>query len=252
MSEIWHEPEIYLLARPAMNLEGLTGFLESRGMSWVETSDASDAETVAEVAGRICYMSFSKDIASIRYPNSKYLANIIDSGHESVIEHATWTFIIDRVSRAFSHQLVRHRVGTAFSQLSQQYHDETDADFVYPQGLPVDGRDEWISSVKCTLGSYKKLISKMDEGKLSKEQKRNARSSARSILPSATATCVALTINARALRHFISIRGVIIGDIEMRMVCTKLLLLMKQEAPSMFSDFSITEHTDGYPIIQRG
>ena len=112
---------INIVSKPTADLTKVTEYLQAEGFSWTEDVDATPGEKLVEVAGRICYMSFSKDMSKIRYPNSKYIKNIIDKGHESVLEHASWSFILSGVSRAFSHQLVRHRVGFAFSQLSQQY-----------------------------------------------------------------------------------------------------------------------------------
>ena len=148
-------PRIYLIARPALDQTDFERFLRDRGLDWLESPGATDAEHSVEIGGRVCYMSFSNDPSRIRHPNALYIANLIEKGHDSVLEHATWTFIIDRVSRAFTHQLVRHRVGFAYSQLSQQYHDESDAAFVRPAGLTGRAAEIWEHSITAARQSYR-------------------------------------------------------------------------------------------------
>jgi thymidylate synthase (FAD) len=188
--------------------------------------------------------------------NSEYVHNLISMGHESVLEHAAWTLLISGISRAFSHQLVRHRVGFSFSQLSQQYHDESDTKFVMPESLRSNRRaaEIWSDIVERSRAAYKAILDEVNEsGKedlAAKETKRAMRSAARSVLPNATETKVVVTANARALRHFLRVRGDIVGDIEMRRVCGLLLGVMKSEAPSLFSDFEIASLPDGTPIVR--
>jgi thymidylate synthase (FAD) len=179
-------------------------------------------------------------------------------GHESVLEHAVWTFVIVGVSRAFSHQLVRHRVGFAFSQLSQQYHDENHAKFVFPEELqnrPI-AAEKWLHAVQEAKTAYEDILEAIDADSAihsdvaGKERRRAVRSAARSVLPNATETKIVVTANARALRHFLRIRGEIIGDLEMRRVSTLLLNLMMAEAPSMFGDFELSNLPDGTPIVR--
>ena len=92
------------------------------------------AEQVVELGGRVCYMSFGKG----RKSNQEYIGNILEAKHGSVIEHAVWTFLIAGVSRSLTHELVRHRAGFSFSQLSQRYVDETTADFVEPDAIAAN------------------------------------------------------------------------------------------------------------------
>lgn len=246
------KPRIYLIASPQIDETALSLFLDDKGLSWLRSPDATDAEHVVEVSGRVCYMSFSSDTNTIRYPNKTYVENLIKKGHESVLEHASWTFIIDGVSRAFTHQLVRHRVGFAFSQLSQQYHDESETKFVRPAGLNEEAGELWEKATTQTLEAYKVALEllKTDESK-GFEEKRLMRSAARSLLPNATETTIAVTANARAIRNFLTIRGTIVGDIEMRLVSAELLKAVETSAPNLFDDISVETHEDGWPIIQH-
>lgn len=249
-------PKLFLISRPNLVETGLLAFLKNRGLEFLSSEDAGESEHVIEICGRLCYLSFSGEKSQIRHPNARYISNLIEQGHESVLEHANWTFILDDVSRAFTHQLVRHRVGFAYSQLSQQYHEETDAEFVEPAGLTAEALVEWRSSMQTALQVYRKLLSlssaaiELDIPK--KEQLRLARSAARGVLPNATKTAVAVTANARALRHFIDVRGAIVGDVEMRLVSAEIYKMLSVEAPTVISDFELTQADDGWPIVRSG
>jgi thymidylate synthase (FAD) len=243
-------PHVYLVGRPTVDEKALSKFLSDEHTSWRRSSGAAAAEELVELGGRVCYMSFGK-MQSPRDVKA-YIRNLVEMGHDSVLEHATWTFIITGVSRAFSHQLVRHRAGFSFSQLSQQYHDETNARFVIPEGLHDHPEVEqaWGEFVDSARHIYSKLLKQLDMNIDGREQRRALRSAARSLLPNATETKVAVTANARAIRHFLVVRGGIVGDVEMRRVCALLLELMKVEAPSIFGDFETTSLADGSPSVE--
>lgn len=244
------QPVLRILGRPTV-AEGMEDFLREQNLTWVETSHATPAERLVEFAGRICYMSFGNK--QHRINNRDYISNLIAQGHESVLEHVSWTVLLSNVSRAFTHQLVRHRVGFSFSQLSQQYHDETDADFVIPYGLDASeaAMVEWQTAITATRAAYQKIKDtlKTDPNLSDKEANRALRSAARSILPNATATAIVVTVNARSIRNFLMLRGAIEGDYEMRAVSKLLYEMMRVEAPSLVSDFEARNLPDGSPII---
>ncbi len=125
------KPSIYLIGRQEMVSEELNRFLTDHGVEW-STDAGSAAETLVETAGRTCYMSFAKPRPG---GNKAYLEHILQVGHGSVTEHAVWNFVFTGVSRTLTHELVRHRAGTAFSQLSQRYVDESVAEYVVPPDL---------------------------------------------------------------------------------------------------------------------
>jgi len=247
-------PKLYLISRPSLVHCGLEAFLRDRGLKFLSSEGVGHSEHIVEICGRLCYMSFSGNASEIRYPNARYISNLIDRGHESVLEHVSWTFILDDVSRAFTHQLVRHRVGFAYSQLSQQYHEETDAEFIEPAGLSPEALIEWRSSLEMAKQVYRKLVAlSRDASGLDmplKEQIRFARSAARGVLPNATKTAIAVTANARALRHFIEVRGAIKGDVEMRLVSAEIYKMLSEEAPTVVSDFKLIKLDDGWPVVR--
>ena len=122
---------IRCISHPSFDQGVFLDFLNENGLTWIQKGNATEAEHLVEASGRLCYMSFGEQNQSPRNTN-EYIMNLIVQGHESVLEHLNWTFLITGVSRAFTHQLVRHRAGFSYSQLSQQYHDESEAEFVVP------------------------------------------------------------------------------------------------------------------------
>lgn len=249
---------IYLLARPSF--EGscrkvLEELLPEGEGEWREEVNATAAERLVEFAGRVCYLSFGTHQAPSS--NADYIRKLIRNGHESVLEHAAWTVLISGVSRAFTHQLVRHRVGTAFSQLSQQYHDESNVRFVKPPELDQtpDLTEIWENAMRDSQAAYRKIISDLStritskNRIISRETTRAVRSAARSVLPNATETAIVITINARALRHLLKVRGGIIGDAEMRCASAALLETLRPEGPAFFYDFAIEYPADGLPLV---
>src|ERR1700674_2777309 len=122
------EPAVYLMGRQIIDDAELNRFLQEHGVSW-QTDTEVAGEHLTEVAGRLCYMSFAKPRPG---GNQAYLEHILEVGHGSVLEHAVYNFIVTGVSRSFTHELVRHRAGFGYSQLSQRFVDESDCQFVEP------------------------------------------------------------------------------------------------------------------------
>lgn len=252
------EPKIYLIGRLQFDVDTFSKFLREEDLEWRRTAGSSPPEEIVEVAGRACYMSFGQ--AQSPRSNQEFIENLVAMEHESVLEHASWTFMIANVSRAFTHQLVRHRVGFAFSQLSQQYHDERNANFVMPAHLEAfpEAKEAWIKAIAASKEAYASINAlllkdgvSLSEDLDKKELNRAIRSAARSVLPNATETKIVVTANARALRHFFHVRGSIPGDIEMRLVAAELLRIVKSESPGIFFDFRIETLSDGSPIVLK-
>src|SRR3954470_23897722 len=142
---IYREPRITLIARPE--------FLEPAHMPVQWMGEASGGEKLAEFAGRICYMS-QRNPAS--RTTADYLENIKKQGHGSVLEHAVYVLLIEGISRSCTHELVRHRAGFGYSQLSQRYVDESQAAFVVPPAIIGDSRleKEWQRQVTEAQAAY--------------------------------------------------------------------------------------------------
>lgn len=247
--------KLYTLSRPTFDESEFFRFLKDNSREWIKKGESTPADRLLEGSGRLCYMAFGKGHQSSR-SNQEYIENLINQGHESVLEHISWTFLMTGISRSFTHQLVRHRVGFAFSQLSQQYHDESNTDFIEPKELEdlPEIHEEWKLLMDNSVSLYRKLsklnLDHSDKIGL-KERKRLIKSVARSVLPNATSTKIVVTANARAIRHFLSMRGNIGGDPEMRLVSRAILSEVCADAPATFQDFKVLEKYDSIGAVIR-
>lgn len=240
---IVREPEVHLVARQE--------WLGDPDISW--TTDTTVAgETLVEYAGRHCYMSFNKG----RRTNASYITHLLGMGHGSVLEHAVYTFRIWGVSRTCTHELVRHRAGWAYSQLSQRYVDESEGRFIEPDDIAADAglHAMWMASVEPTRQAYRDLSQKLYDALGTIEDKtlrrKMARQAARSVLPNATETKVVVTANARALRHFIEMRASEGAETEIRRLAIAILKVLQTEAPNLFGDYTLRELPDGTSVAE--
>ncbi|CAB5194915.1 THY1 Predicted alternative thymidylate synthase [uncultured Caudovirales phage] len=236
------KPTVYLIGKQVIDEAELGRFLDAHDVGHWETDTEVGAEKMVEVAGRVCYMSFAKPRPG---GNKAYIDHILEVGHGSVLEHANFTLLIEGVSRSLTHELVRHRAGFAYSQISQRYVDESNCAFVRPPGIkPGSVADVvWSSSVGWALGRYQALVDVL-EGDFAhiedKTQRRKAiRETARSVLPNATETKITVTANARAWRHFIEMRGSEHADAEIQRLAIAVLDVLCNAAPNLFGDYTI-------------
>jgi thymidylate synthase (FAD) len=245
------EPRVYLIGKTSIDAEAVQRFLDDEGTTWItDTEDGS--QLVSELAGRVCYLSFGDKQG--RRSNRDYLSNIIAMEHGSVLEHAVWNFIVTGVSRSFSHELVRHRAGWGYSQLSQRFVDESGTDFVEPPIIAEDPELHaiWLSSVEQSLEAYGSLaaglakkIEREYPSSRPRDKRKKAREAARSVLPNATETKIFMSANARALRHFIEYRGAPDAEPEIRRVALAIYDIMAVEAPALFGDYESQTLPDG-------
>lgn len=240
------EPKVYLVGRQQIDMAAIEAFLADEQATW-QTDTEVGAERLVEAAGRLCYMSYGKG----RKSNQEYLGHILEVGHGSVLEHAVWNFIITGVSRSFTHELVRHRAGFGYSQLSQRYVDESETDFVEPAVIASDPalHQIWLRTIGEAHSAYMELSAGLAERFVDVEDKtlrrKLARQAARSVLPNATETKIFVTANARALRHFIELRCNEHAETEIRVVAEQILRLLQNESPSIFSDYELVKLPDG-------
>jgi thymidylate synthase (FAD) len=242
-----HEPTVYLVGRQTVDEAEIDRFLADHGISWHTDTEVA-GEHLIEVAGRVCYMSFAKPRPG---GNEAYLKHILEVGHGSVLEHAVWNFLAVGISRSCTHEIVRHRAGWGFSQLSQRYVDESVAEYVEPRAIASDPETHriWLDAVGHMHQAYVKLVEQLQE-KFKDEPDRTlrrklARQAARSVLPNATETKLFFTANARALRHFIEMRASRHAEVEIRQLAVQVLRLMQTEAPHLFADYQLVPLDDG-------
>lgn len=239
-------PKVYLVGQQVVNGEAIERFLADEGLDW-ETDTTVGAERLVEAAGRVCYMSFGKG----RKTNAEYVGHILEVGHGSVLEHATYNLLITGVSRSFTHELVRHRAGFGYSQLSQRYVDESDTEFVEPACIAEDPALHalWVDAVRTAHEAYCRLVTGLSERFSDVEdrtlRRKMARQAARSVLPNATETKIFVTANARALRHFIELRCNEFAETEIRIVAGQVLRILQQAAPNLFGDYEFVDLPDG-------
>ncbi len=250
------EPQVYVVGRSQVDAAAVQQFLDDEETTWVTDTDAG-TELLSELAGRLCYMSFGERQG--RKSNRDYLANIINLEHGSVLEHVVWNFIVTGVSRSFTHELIRHRAGWAYSQLSQRYVDESSADFVEPDIIASDPElhEIWLHSVRTAHEAYRSLseglaakIEREHPDWKARDKRKKAREAARSVLPNATETKIFVSANARALRHFIEYRGAADAEPEIRKVAHALLEVMQVEAPGVFGDYEVVQLPTGVSEAQ--
>ncbi len=219
---------IYLLAQTEMVEGTLNRFLSDRGFDKYVHDAVHPADELPEVAGRVCYMSFgdSRRKAGDGVSQSeKYLDNIREVGHGSVLEHPSFTFLIAGIDRNLTHELVRHRVGVGYSQLSSRYVDLRDYAVICPSSIMrrKEFFDAWIESVAKAMTTYSLIY---DTLRAEGMEKKVAREDAMSVLPGAIETIMVFTVNVRALRHIFLLRGSLGAKKDIRMMSVKLWKLV--------------------------
>lgn len=267
------EPNVFLVGRQIVNDVEVVRFLQSEEVASWTTDAPSDGEELVECAGRLCYHSYAKPRPG---GNKAYIEHILEVQHGSVLEHAVWNFIFTGISRSLTHELIRHRAGFGFSELSQRYVDCSDVAFVVPPALMkyhTDWEDyrqaerenkslgrrpskpgwsdfeHWVRRRRDDLEEYefwtKKLTADAPPELSGTDKRKWARQAARSVLPNCTETKIFVTANARSLRHFIEMRGSRHADTEIRNLAIALLRVMQTEAPNIFGDYKIEPLPDG-------
>ena len=225
--------KVYVVGEPKIDWAEWGRFVEEEGLPqhvayWV--SPASDSEILAEMAGRLCYMSYGKG----RKTTQEFLGHIIDVGHFSVLEHANWTLIITGISRSCSHELVRHR-HFSFSQLSQRYVDHTEMPIIDPPGMPEQLKPRW-EQFKTTVRELYAQISAEVKAAETTSGTKQVRTIARSVLPQAIETKITVTGNARTWREFIQKRNIAAADPEIRELARTIHVELLKRAPLLFLD----------------
>jgi thymidylate synthase (FAD) len=231
---LYTEPRVTLLARPV--------FFEPAHLAVNWLGESSDGEKLAEFAGRLCYMSQRNPAGR---ETRDYLENIKRQGHGSVLEHAAYSLLLEGVSRSLTHELVRHRAGFAYSQLSQRYVDESEASFVVPPAILGDDVlvAAWRQQMNAAQQAYVTLVEQLMEryawigDKI--HRRKMAREAARAVLPNSTETKILATGNARAWRTMLELRASEGAELEIRRCAIAILRILQQEAAGFFSDFEI-------------
>jgi thymidylate synthase (FAD) len=255
-------PGVVLLARPQIYMEGLNGFLDGfdpalRFSEYLDDpTQLPEGAQLCKVAGQVCYMSFGPKRTKNEQAR-RYFDNLKSSGHGSVFEHANYSLLCYGISRSVTHELIRHRAGFGFSQLSQRYVSGRMLRFVERPEYQTDEalHAQFLKRIDGVTGEYagltERLLAMQQEGAsiLSAEARTDLRKkvqqSARSVLPNETEAPIVATANARAWRHFIEMRASAHAEIEIRELALRVFLCLRQADPILFDDYTLVELPDG-------
>ena len=258
-------PHVFLVGETKVDLQGIQEYFEYKNkttglwkpsIDWKPTT-YNDAELLTEFYGRGCYESWDAEstsnmnISKIRSSSRDYLLNIIKSGHGSVLEHAWVNFKFADVSRVFTHELVRHRVGTAISQLSQRYYRSDEyglgcfrEQLVGPNALiSMESSDEALEIIVETVENAEKNVKRLvelfnlEEGNFNRKKKLT--SILRRIAPDGQATDIGWSANIRTLRHVIESRTNRHAEWEIRYVFAIVGKMMMVKYPMLFGDYKV-------------
>jgi len=309
------EPEVFLIAETRVNGGALDAALRvidpsqaNTGVAWLRNTlgrpipdeffmqtneeelfvrhhDKLKGELLVQVAGRICYKSFGEglnpNVKKIRKSSKDYFKNILKKGDGSILEHSTMTFAILNVSRVFTHELVRHRVGVAISQESGRYVriDEEHPmrawlpdlsefnEFLKPEhrkkkqlqrsllstGLMGNSQGDGLAeTMRNSEIEYLHLQNRYDWDAMSFDAKKKLTSALRRALPNGMANDIIWTVNHREFRHALTMRSAEAAEVEMRQVFGGLMApMVVPRYPLIYQDFRQIKADDGGPDIWR-
>ena len=245
------EPEVFLVARPTVDYDAIAAYLrEVGGESWLERVDRGqlEAQDLAEFAGKMCYRSWepglNPNVRKVRDDQEAYLQNILKQQHGSVLEHASFSFVLHNVSRVFTHELARHRPGTAISQESLRYVRLDELPFWFPDWAQEDPElMKRATALLTELEQFQQWLAGhfgLDEDDTKMHEKKAKTSFMRRFAPEGLATGLVWTANVRTLRHTIEARTDQGAEEEIRLVFGKIGELMRAEAPALFGDYTVT------------
>ena len=255
-------PGVVLIAKPQVELSGVKNFLEGfdSGLGFASYLDDSTALSsgaqLCKIAGQTCYASFSSK-RTMNRDAARYFKNIMESGHGSVLEHANFSFLLYGISRSLTHELVRHRAGFGFSQLSQRYVSGRVLRFVERPEFQDNGKFHqlFLERIDRAYAEYHKLADALlaEQGSgaaiLSAEAKTDLRKkvnqAARGLLPNETETIMVITGNVRAWRHVIEMRASDHSELEIRALAVRVFLCLREIEPILFGDYQLSELPDG-------
>jgi len=279
-------PKVHMIAQTQIDPMQVVDMLCEVGMTqqasadWVNTNydpSTQGGEFLVEVAGRLCYKSFepglNKNVTKVREGNQQYLANILSSKHGSVLEHATVSFAFIGVSRVFTHEIVRHRAGCAFSQESLRYvrlddlgmrlpymfEDDDFLNKIY-EAQPIEwrvvvDRKQFVSNKKRDVkAAFDKTFTASEEAYTflcnafeidnikDFNLKKKLTSAFRRIAPIGLTTNILVTANHRAWRHIVELRSSRYAEEEVVEVIGKVGTILKETFPNIYQDMERNEH----------
>jgi thymidylate synthase (FAD) len=253
---------VVLLAKPQVELEGMRPFLEGFGaeLDFAQYLDdptpLTPAARLMKTAGQTCYASFGPQ-RTYNENAKRYFANLSSSGHGSVYEHAVFSFLLYGISRSNTHEIVRHRAGTAFSQLSQrfvsgkvlrfverpEYRDHPALHKSFEERIDRAARE--YEEIADELLSLQSEGDQLLSAEAKTDRRKRVQQTARSVLPNETETILVLSGNVRSWRHMIEMRTDQHAESEIRDLFFRIFLCLRMAEPLLFEDYAIESYTDG-------
>lgn len=249
-------PKAFLIAETRVNHDILNAALTHLGVPEWKTDAADDHSLLSEFAGKSCYMSFDTSLnlnltRTGTRDNETYLQEgIIGQKHGSVLEHSTVTFFITNVSRVVTHELIRHRAGTAFSQTSGRYVRTEEIDMYLPNVIASHPElaEVFQYAVHQMEDNLAELAEKSKIEQLSFKLKKKLTSAFRRLVGNGQANHIVFTANHRALRHIIEVRTHASAEEEIRVVFAGIFEILRSRFPALYADAVVYEE-DGLPVV---
>src|SRR5829696_1217568 len=255
-------PGVVMISKHQTNVAGLEGFLEGFDPNLRFTEYLDDptelpgSSQLCKTAGQTCYMSFGPR-RTTNENAAAYIERLTSAGHGSVLEHSTFNFLLYGISRSVTHELVRHRAGTAFSQISQRYVSGAVLRFVERPEYQIDEElhrlfEERADRAAAEYEAMAELLLDRQEGGASMltadfktDARKKVQQTARSLLPNETEAPMVFTGNVRALRHIIEMRADAHAESEIRNLAVRIFLCLRTADPILFGDYELGELPDG-------
>lgn len=233
--------------------------------SGMHAQNTHSLDHIPEFAGRVCYQSFKNPRPG---GNRGYIGHILEASHGNVLEHSYVGLLITGVSRSLTHELIRHRAGTAFSQLSQRYVEPDNLGYIVPPLIIRDLVAEqcFKTEVTAASASYDRMLNVCTTAISRRWQddhpdetadrealtyiRKKAREAARSVLPNSIETHIFMSGNLRAWRNILEQRGSIHADLEIRRLAVAIARSLYVYATSVFQDMHIFIDVDGYESLR--
>lgn len=261
------QPGVVITAAPRTDISGLRTFLEGFAPELNfpayldDPTPLPDATALIKTAGQACYASYGPK-RTLNDHADRYIDNILSSGHGSVLEHSNYSLFIYGISRSLTHELIRHRAGMAYSQLSQRYVSGKVLRFVERPEYAADAQlhAEFETDIDHAAKRYadttERLLELQTKGSqiMSADQKTDLRKkvqqAARSKLPNDTETFAMVTGNVRAWRHIINMRANEHAETEIRQLAVNIYRVLSDLDPMLFADMELVPHHDGTYVVK--
>lgn len=258
------EPGVALLAEPRIYTSGIVDFLKGysadvgfdAGINDYSDLDGNRSATLSQFAGQLCYLSFGSNRTPLSQ-SLKYYTHIKESGHGSVLEHANYSFLFYGISRTVTHELVRHRSGMGYSQVSQRYVDGSKLRFVERPEFSDDLQlhNDFVARIEQAYTDYDRIAHylenkqidghKLLQGDNRGERRKAVNQTARESLPNETEAPIVATGNVRAWRHILEQRCSVHAERPIRRAMMYAYTILRLVAPEAFEDYKIVHLDNG-------